>query len=212
MDLSPVVILPRDLQRRCWRFGLDLAASYKKPRTQSARNSAAVSSHGVERDPVKLAWSKMAECAFCYWADLDIEDLKWETDRADPGSDIRWYLLLIDVKHTFWPNGHLIWPINKRLFFDSKKFDVLVLVRGREDFEISGWCFKHEFKANYCELGTDDEPFPMPSLTKGTWVYTGVLKSMAELMPDDVFQPLAQHGRQREGIEGERQLPSRRRS
>lgn len=184
-DTRPMVALPRDLQRRCWRFGLDFVESLKNPPTQSAANSAAVSSHGIERDPIKQAWAKMAECAFCYWGGVDVEELKWETDRADPGSDIKWnYFYKIDVKHTFWPNGYLIWPVNKRSFFDSKDFDILVLVRGKTDFELAGWCWKREFRETYYEIGGAwDDHFPK-GLTRGTWVYTGRLTPMRDFMYD----------------------------
>jgi hypothetical protein len=73
----PSVTLPSDVIERCRRHGVQMSKDLLHPQNRGNAMSAAVSSHGAEKDPVLLGRSKMAECVFCGWAGIDIERLHW---------------------------------------------------------------------------------------------------------------------------------------
>src|SRR5207344_1098457 len=108
--------------------------------------SASLSSHGAEKNHQLQRDAKAAECAFCIWAGLDpLVALNW-TASAESGTDVVWRGLRVDVKHTPYPRGALIWPYKKVKLFHGKHFDILVLVTGSgRNFTVARWTTKPHF-------------------------------------------------------------------
>lgn len=139
---SPVVTLPSKVIRRCLIHGCNIVDAYRKGLNG---NSLAVSSHGAEHDPFLQAQAKMGECAFCLWAGLSCDVLKWN-NRADSGFDVVVGSVRIDVKTIEMGRRFLIWPVNKRGFFHEKIFDAFVLVKAElPSFTIAGHISKDAF-------------------------------------------------------------------
>jgi hypothetical protein len=171
----PLILLPNNIVKRCTDYAADLVGAYAAPANSSMAASRAVSSHGIEKDSSAQALAKMAECAFCQWAKVPIEKLNWQIGRPDKGSDIFWLGVGVDIKHTRHLDGALIWPVNKRHIFHSKRFHIIVLVRGKNPFELAGSTLKSLFFAQKREIG------PGEKLTEGTWQFTGELWPLAIL-------------------------------
>lgn len=147
MVSKPTVTLPNEWVARSKNYARQVIDGYSNGRNS---NSLAVSSHGAERDIRLQEHARMAECATCFHFGLDPDRmLNWSV-YCDPGWDVIAHGVRWDVKAT--PTGcHLIWPINKRHIFESKRFDALILVRGREPtFTMVGFIikpvFQHEHK------------------------------------------------------------------
>lgn len=176
MDTKHLIKLPSDLLERCAGHGEQMAADYA---AGMSPNSRAVSSHGMEANGPALGVAKMAECAFALWAGMDpLAHVSWER-RADGGCD----LLIpprcrVDVKNTKMDRRFLIWPINKRGFYQEKQFDVLVLVKDDiPSFLVRGWISKQDFFIQH------DEAPEGHKLTPGTW-----FMDESDLMAMDAMQ------------------------
>ena len=65
---SKLVKLPLELIERCERFARRSVAGYGNGEKGA---SLYYSTHGIEHDVPGQAVAKMAECAFCRWADLE---------------------------------------------------------------------------------------------------------------------------------------------
>jgi hypothetical protein len=166
MDTRPRVKLPNEWIKRCRIAGAQMMKDWENPQTKGDARSASLSSHGAERNQLLLARSKMAEVTFCIWGGLNPEiAIQWR--HADDGLDMVWRNVRIDVKHSSHASPrYLIWPINKRKIFDSKKFDVMVLVSGTEPiFTLIGWITKELFSRHFRVSSGSD------GLTQGTWFY-----------------------------------------
>lgn len=164
MASNLAISLPPDIVERCFDYGRRMVGEYERPRSIGNACSLALASHGAEKNALLQARSKMAECAFCLWFDLNPNDaLRWDCF-ADQGWDIRLNNLLFDIKWSA-PNARfLIWPINKRHLFQAKRFDRIVLVTGIEpEFSLRGWISKHLFEKSY-QVAVAPNP-----LTAGTW-------------------------------------------
>src|SRR5262245_53500372 len=97
---------------------------YKARLNESSR---ACSYGGADENIEYQARGIMGEMAFCLWKDLPIPE--WH-DHPDDGKDVIWCGLRIDVKSAPGPYGRfLIWSRTKNGIFDSKQFDVFVLVK-----------------------------------------------------------------------------------
>jgi hypothetical protein len=143
----PSVTLPSDIIERCRRHGRQMSIDLLHPQNHWNAMSASVSSHSAEKNVALLGRSKMAECSFCRWADIDIERLHWGRI-PDGGFDVFWMSMRIDIKHSAHPDArYCIWPINKTKLFDGKQFDVIVQVLGVEPtFTLQGWIKKSQFR------------------------------------------------------------------
>ena len=141
------VTLPSDIIERCWKHGQRMVGKFAHPQDIWNIRSAALSSHGAEKNVNLLGRSKMAECAFCLWADIDVDRLNW-TAIPDDGSDVLWRSIRIDIKHSSHDAPrYCIWPRNKTHLFDGKQFDVIVQLFGIEPIlTLQGWITKHEFR------------------------------------------------------------------
>jgi hypothetical protein len=144
MDMNKVT-LPPEIQKRCWRYGEHIVLDYDSGWNARSRE---VSSHGAETNIELQALARMAECAFCIWLGRSIEALNWSR-YCDDGYDTPSSMGRVDVKHTK-AGRLLIWPVRKNDLYQSKRFDVLVLViGGPEIFEIAGWISKEAFRQRH---------------------------------------------------------------
>ena len=135
----PKILLPNELGERCNAWAHEGVASRR------FKNS--VSCFGAESNLRLQAHAKMAECAFAYWAGLDVARAVSWGELPDGGGDVSWRGRIWDVKHTFDGGRFLLWSLAKNHLYDEKNFDALVLVRGhRPIFEITGWIPKRAFK------------------------------------------------------------------
>jgi hypothetical protein len=159
--MKQIVTLPRDLIDHCERYGRQVVDDYR-----AGLNSAslAVSSHGAEANVELQSIARMAECAFCCFASIDpLASLNW-SHRCDPGYDVWCWNMHWDIKYTNWHGRFLIWPINKRAIFHSKKFDALCLVKADPPrFLIGGHTLKAIFAAEHLVAP------PGHKLAAGTW-------------------------------------------
>lgn len=179
---SKIITLDADLVLRCKRYGPAINANLANPDSRFMGDvlSAALTSHGIENKPEMQADAKGAECAYAIFVDLNpITDLQWE--HADNGKDIIWKQIRVDVKHTPYANGRLVWPINKNRLLATKRFDVFVLVTGRlPTFEIRKWIRRDVF------LESHSIEVAGGKLTPGTWYMT-----QDELWPIETLQMMA---------------------
>jgi hypothetical protein len=178
--MTVTIALPFEIVTRCQHYGRGLVAAFADVRSSDSESfvkSRLLSSDGVEKDPVAQGRAKMAECAFCRWAVLDIEKLNWTMRQPDDGTDIKWRNVLLDIKHTAYPDGVLIWPRKKNERYKEKRFDVIVLVRGIEPyFELAGCVSKKRFIKEHKIAG------PGHHLREGTWFMEAeLLRSVSEL-------------------------------
>jgi len=162
MDSSLSVTLPSKLLARCKAYGERVISDYAFGMNTASRS---VSTHRADVDSQVQILGRAAECAVSLWCGLDIEQLNW-TRGCDGGFDVlieRIYRA--DVKATSERGRLLIWPIGKRHIFESKQFDLLILVRrsGADEFLIRGWSSKVGFKRDH-EVADG-----LPGITDGTW-------------------------------------------
>ena len=141
------ITLLSDVIERCREHGHKMAKKLDEKKDIGNVRSAALSSHGAEKDPVLLGRSKMAECVFCQWRGIDINKLNW-TAIPDKGFDVVWRSIRVDVKHSSHDDPrYCIWPINKTSLFDSRQFDIIVHVFGIEPtLTLQGWITKPDFR------------------------------------------------------------------
>lgn len=159
-----VLLLPA-LIDLCDDHGRRHAAAYA-----SGRSSSALSTRGVEKDPVALSLARQGECAVAVCLGLDpLKVLKW-TDGHDAGFDLPHNGLRVDVKRTKPGGQYLIYPANKTARFKRHVFDILVLVRGeRGVFDVVGWTTKRWF-AKHHQVEPDSGNGKGPhGLDAGTW-------------------------------------------
>jgi len=143
----------------CEKFARKIIANLERPNNAAEARSASISSHGAETNFGLQRDAKAAECWFCNWAGLDWKTaLGWRT--ADDGKDVLWRTIRLDIKHTPYVNGALIWPYRKAEMFHVKHFDALVLVKGTEyDFWLDAWTSKTQFKFNHIVADKHDKRF-----------------------------------------------------
>jgi hypothetical protein len=175
MDTKPTVLLPRDVIERCDRHAAQMVADYRAGRNAA---SLAVSTHGMQFNAAGQAHAKKGECAFAIWLGLPLDVLHWGRD-CDDGSDVTFFTAQIDVKATQPRGRFLIWPIGKRHIFDSKRFNMLALVKGDgECFTIAGFVEKSDFALWHHVW---NEPH---GLQAGTW-----FMREEELVPPHLLKP-----------------------
>lgn len=111
-----------------------------------------LSTNGIERNPQRLAISRMAECAAAVACELDpLEAIRWEIG-PDSGCDFMAGVLRVEVKSSDGP--HLAFPANKVRFFDKYQFDVMLFVQVLDEpqlphaYKVHGWVFKRWFLVN----------------------------------------------------------------
>ncbi len=174
-----LITLPPELVSKSWEYGKSVVAGYEAGHNA---NSRAVTCFDAHSNVELQALSRMAECAFCLWANISPERLDWSS-HCDDGHDVLWGQERIDIKHTK-KGSCLIWPIGKNSIFENKKFDRLVLITGNPShgFEISGWVTKHQFKLNHRVAPAGHR------LVHGTW-----FMDKSELQPMETFWVTKQH-------------------
>jgi hypothetical protein len=159
------VVLSVEIMQRCDDYGLVQATAYATGLSSTAR-----SSHGIERDPVRLALARKAECALCVALALDpLTALDW-SQYPDPGFDAKWFGVRIDVKQTVWRNRYLCYPGAKVVDFHRHGVDIFVLVKSDPPlFRLAGFVTKARFKAKHqVEPGAPGSKGPH-GLDAGTW-------------------------------------------
>lgn len=168
--------LDPDLAERCWRFGLALARKYEETPAATA-----LSMLGIERDPRKLAESKVGECVSALHFGLDPSAvILWSVAGPDGGDDMLAGRTLLDTKNTRPRYEYLFWPIAKRHIFWDKNFHVLVLTKARlvlaDDDSVAvaaghcvGWLGKKEFWARHRTAPDGLRPGCEHHLLPGTW-------------------------------------------
>ena len=92
----PRIRLDQPLLDRCYWFGCACAIGY---RNHDKDESLYYSTHGVERDPILLAESKMAECAVATWTGQHPDVAVDWSPRPDAGFDVRYGHLKVDVAY-----------------------------------------------------------------------------------------------------------------
>jgi hypothetical protein len=158
---SKRIKLPAYLIDRCIIFGQHIVDGYASGQWA---NSRAVSCFDAQSNAKLQAHSKMGECAATLLLGLDPESsLRWG-EIPDPGYDLHIAGHLIDVKAVNLGRRFLLWSIKKNEFYQSKNFNVLLLVRGdAPEFEAVGWVTKEAF---FKDHKVADENHP---LFTGTW-------------------------------------------
>jgi hypothetical protein len=161
MKQNHIIELTDAIMRRCYDHGGMMIAGYTSGRNPRSRS---VSSHGAEDNPMLQAIAKMGECALALWLGLDLDALNWG-EWSDSGWDVEYRgRLRLDAKTIEMERRYLIWPVNKRYFYDEIKAHVFVLVKHDLPlFQIYGWISKFDFKQIRKEAGHDHK------LTEGTW-------------------------------------------
>lgn len=138
----PFESLPPQLVVRALDFGEGVV-----DRFAAGKQSSRQSSRGAEANADLWAAAKLAECAFCQWAKIDVDLLRWDFSQGpDLGHDVVWQGLRVDVKWT--RTTALIWPAKKVADFDAKPFDLFVMVKGTIDgdtFDVCRWISKTRF-------------------------------------------------------------------
>ncbi len=181
------IVVPREFVARCMQAGVQIAADYADPDPHNAaqRLSRTRSMQGIEKDPVKLGRSKVAEVAFCLWAGFDPNySVMWRR-HPDDGYDVAWFSALIDVKHTEHINGCMIWPISKNNILSTRKFDVMVLITGgaliRDTGDAllfaCGWITRREFERRRHVAGIGGKLLP------GTWFVNQIELAEMDALP-----------------------------
>jgi len=151
--------LPLEVQKRCRDYAGLIVRDYASGWNSRSRS---VSSHDAESNIELQELARMAECAFCVWLGQSVEGLNWSR-HCDSGYDTATEMGRADVKHTKG-GRYLIWPIRKNHLFETKQFDVLVLVVGGPDvFEVAGWIPKEGFWQRHEIASEGHKLFP------GTW-------------------------------------------
>jgi hypothetical protein len=161
MDLSQKITLPHELVSRSKTWAEQVVSDYANGRNAASR---AVTCFDAHSNVELQAHAKMAECAFALWCGADPKyAIQWERF-CDDGADFIFNGWRWDVKATKGNGKFLIWPIAKNEIFASKRFDMLVLVRGDvPNFEIVGCVTKGGF-ANRKQIATQGH-----KLFRGTW-------------------------------------------
>ncbi len=159
-----MITLPQPIVDRCIRHADLIVRNYESLYHPSLKASLAVSSHGAQLNVKLQAHAKMAECAFCIWADLPIDEaLNW-SGLPDDGADVAIDSWQVDVKATTARGRLLIWPVYKKQCYDRKHFNALVLVKGDvPDFRVQGFIEKDRFSQERITAAASDR------LTPGTW-------------------------------------------
>ena len=181
MDTKHVVTLPSIYIDRCIAQGELIVAGYAMGLNSASR---AVSYRGAECDEKLQAEAKMAECAFCVWADIDpFKALHWGK-RTDAGFDVVYNDARLDIKWAGPRGRYLIWSKAKNHIFDSKPVDALILVTGERPLvKVRGWLNKSEF----CERRQTATQSHV--LDEGTWfVHHSNLWSMDDYCPGTTMQ------------------------
>ena len=161
MGLNPQVALPRDFIDKSMQWAQQVVDDYASGRNAKSR---AVTCFDAHANVDLQAKARMAECAFALWCGCDpFYALRWERT-CDDGSDLFWRGKRWDVKATKLSGRYLIWPIAKNHIYDSKRFDMLVLVKHQcPQFEIAGFVSKAEFRERKKVAPADH------ALFVGTW-------------------------------------------
>jgi hypothetical protein len=167
-----MIVLDPALVEMCWRFGLAVCAAY------AAGQSTALSCDDIEKDPVRQARAKEAECIAAIAKGLDpYTAVNWVTGNGpDPGWDLLWRDLRIDVKGYNYRYQYTTWPVTKNHLYLSRPFDIILSVRlyERGEGEVAGWIGKwafYERKGIWTEEDTRQAELrlkPGP-LRLGTW-------------------------------------------
>ena len=150
MVLRPIqcVWLPSDIKCRCWRHGEEMVAMYERGDVPVPHRSR-FPIRGVEFDARKQTEAKMAECVFAIKRNgLDPRVYEIGT-RSQTNTMPSVNKLRCDVKGAPMFCRYLIWSKAKNHIFESKGFDVLVLVKVNVDKGwgySQGWCTKREFR------------------------------------------------------------------
>jgi hypothetical protein len=173
------ITLPPETIKKCWNFARDIVAQYERGQSP---NSLAYSSHGAERNIRLQAQAKGAECAFASWLGGDIDRLHWD-DGADLGFDLAEREFQFDVKQSGPCSRWLIWPVNKNVIFQAKRFNALALMLGEmPEFNFTGWIEKRRFFEQKSVAGCGHK------LTEGTWYLDRDSAEVCWAVDDDAVQ------------------------
>ena len=181
--LQPIVTLPDWWIDRCHRWAEDFVAERERMRAEGVHTrSTELARMGIERDPAKIAHSKMDEvaAAMCFGVD-PLTQLNWQLI-PDDGLDFKTGKLRVDVKGSHFGSEYLIWPQWKNEFFDKAGFDVMVFVQHHAPFRfrLNGWTAKGFFRLHHEVAGYHHK------LLRGTWhLHEDRLWDMREILPAD---------------------------
>jgi len=184
---SKLVKLPLEWVRRCSDFAERSVADYRAGRKNESLHFA---THGMENDVDGQATSKMAECAFCLWADIDPgKGLDW-SPRPDTGYDVIYRGSRVDVKQTKMTSRRLLWPFNKVDTLSRKHFDTFVLVKSDIPwFEVARWTSKMHFLSARHIAGAGDR------IAAGNWYLDeDEMWPMRVFAPPDLMQLFRKYG------------------
>lgn len=155
----------KNLIARCEQYGHDIVDSFK--RGENRGSLAVAGDRGIERDPVKQGWARMAECSACFYFGLPMDGghIRPWTPVPDEGWDIGYRKWLMDIKHTpSLRHQYLVWSRDANQYYAAKRFDILVLVKGRPPlFHVRGWIGKQDFYDESFVAGAEHP------LEPGTW-------------------------------------------
>lgn len=165
--------VPEALYARCVAKANEIAQD-----CLTGRNGTHRASHGIGANLSRLVEAKVGEVAMAQALGLDpCTALHW--DGPDPGFDMVWHGLRIDVKATYPAGEYLLWPINKNDLFERAPFDILALVKVHDHAGwVAGWRGKWRFHA-------DRLPDGQHPLTSGTWCV-----HQSTLLPFEVLEAM----------------------
>lgn len=145
-----MIKLPDAIVERCRKHGEEIVRGYAN---NDHPESAALSILGIEKDPIRQAEGKMAECIFAAERGLPFSAVNWTGQPELNGVDLVVNGVAVDVKYC-WPGYRLlIWSAGKGIAkLLSKEFDVFVLVKCRladSGGESTHWITRREFIAKH---------------------------------------------------------------
>lgn len=164
-----ISVLVSDWRERIVTFAHMVVASYatdNKPRSREIAE-AMEAKHGaprIDRDWKVQALGRAGEVGYCLGYGLDpATALDWSSF-CDSGSDVRRDGRSWDVKTTGLRGRYLIWPVEKKHFFDTGCADMLVLALvGEGRVDLVGQVTRERFRQ---DRQTADD---MHKLYTGTW-------------------------------------------
>ncbi|HEX8809617.1 MAG TPA: hypothetical protein VF760_11550, partial [Xanthobacteraceae bacterium] len=144
--LQPVVTLPEEWVRLCYKWGDEFVAEVKRKREAGESWRAhELAADGIEEDPIKQAKAKMAECASIIAFGLHPATISFAL-LPDHGWDFIWRHLKIDIKNSGWAAQYLLWPRQKNDILEKVTSDLLLFVQ--EDvprFRLNGYVSRNYF-------------------------------------------------------------------
>lgn len=188
-----MIKLPAEIVERCRKHGEEIVRGYAN---NDHPESAALSILGVEKDPLRQAEGKMAECIFAAERGIPFSAVNWTGRPELNGIDLMVNGVAVDVKYC-WPEYRLlIWSAGKGIErLKSKEFDVFVLVKCRladGGGESTHWITRREFIAKHKvspppKLPVDGTPYMHQRELRNIAVFPAGREDLPEnRKPDDV--------------------------